>query len=809
MDGRRSALIIASDDYENAGLRRLRGPAADARALADVLGDKEIGGFAVKIVHNEPAYVVEGEIEDLFAESQTDDVVLLHFSGHGIKSDSGELFFATTNTRPDRLASTAVPADFVQRCMRTARARSIVLFLDCCYGGAFGEGVAVRAAGSANVLESFPSGRLGGGRGRAVITASSAMEYAFEGSSLADEHQQQPSVFTSALVEGLSTGEADRDEDGLVSLNELYDYVFDRVRERNPKQTPGRDVELQGELYLARSQRRRVRPLAIPGDVAAALKDDNPFTRLGGVAELRNRLASTDLGAALGAHEALVEVARADITYVAAAASEALAATRLKVVPTQLDLGELAQGTPAEPSTVRLVGTPLARSLRVDQADPWLVATVGEENVTLTADTSQAGLLTGAVTLVGPAGQVSLPVRAVVVPVPQPVEAAEPPASQAEVRAPVEVAEPPAPQAEVRAPAEVTEPPMPQAKVSPRAEDTPTPEVVPQAEPAARSGPAPSAPLVDATAGAAEAAQAARAAQAADETPTPVPEETPAPAQEARVEATRPAAPPRPDGIPARAGLSPGTVAGWAVLAAAALLLLGTLSPLMYDESTYDKDPTTALWIWLVTPILVVAGWAALRRPRAEGQGAALGVSPLALIVLLDLLAFLDARGTDVDIGFWLLLLGAVVLGVGGAAAALSARREADARFTPPNPRDWAVWAVLVLAVLAAVPVVGLAMEGFTNVNQGVGLGYLLVALLALWVPVLAVLARPVPLGRWALGAWSLGATAPAIGLAVFLVNEVDGNSRSVPFVVVCLLATAALSPLVHRAGQGRPSPGA
>ena len=54
--------------------------------------------------------------------------------------------------------------------------------------------------------------------------------------------------------------------------------------ERNPEQTPGRDVEMQGELYLASSRRRRLRP-PIPADVAAALKSDNMFTRLGAVTE--------------------------------------------------------------------------------------------------------------------------------------------------------------------------------------------------------------------------------------------------------------------------------------------------------------------------------------------------------------------------------------------------------------------------------------------------------------------------------------------------------------------------------------------
>ena len=60
-----------------------------------------------------------------------------------------------------------------------------------------------------------------GGRGRAVITASSAMEYAFEGDELTDASEPAPSVFTSALVHGLETGDADLDQDGLVALDEL------------------------------------------------------------------------------------------------------------------------------------------------------------------------------------------------------------------------------------------------------------------------------------------------------------------------------------------------------------------------------------------------------------------------------------------------------------------------------------------------------------------------------------------------------------------------------------------------------------
>ena len=322
----RRALIIANDTYDHASLSQLRAPEADARALASVLGDPEIGGFEVSIVHNAASHEVQSHIEDLFAESRPDDLLLLHFSGHGLKSDSGELFVAARNTRPDRLGSTAVPADFIQRCMRSARARTIVLFLDCCYGGAFGEGVAVRAAGAVNVMESFPAGRLGGGRGRAVISASSAMEYAFEGTTLTSDHDVQPSVFTSAVVQGLQTGEADRDEDGLVSLGELYDYVFDRVREQNPRQTPGRDVEMSGEVYLAKSRHKKVRPLPIPEAIVAALREPDPTYRRGAVVELRDRLGHPDLGVALGALEALEAIARSDTKSVADDAAAVIAA---------------------------------------------------------------------------------------------------------------------------------------------------------------------------------------------------------------------------------------------------------------------------------------------------------------------------------------------------------------------------------------------------------------------------------------------------------------------------------------------------
>ena len=427
MSGQRKALIVANDEYEQEGLRNLLAPKADAEALGRVLGDPQIGDFTVQVVRNQPAHVISAQIEEVFTESHPDDVLLLHFSGHGLKSQSGELFFAASNTRLNRLGSSAVSADFVQRCMRASRSRSVVLLLDCCYGGAFAQGVTVRAAGDVNVLDSFPHERTGGGRGRAVITASNAMEFAFEGNELGDNQHRRPSVFTSALVKGLATGEADRDEDGWISLNDLYDYVFDKVREQNPHQTPSRQVELQGELYLARSRRRRIRPAPLPPDLQAALADPNMYARLGAVSELRSRLASNNLPAAVGAYEALADLAHNDIQTVADPATVTLEGAALHPEETELHFGRVEQGSAPPHHTIRLLGLPIARAYVPHPSDDWIRADQTDDGLGISVDTTYTGNLHGTVDLKGPTGEATITIDIdLVSPTPRPEqEAAE------------------------------------------------------------------------------------------------------------------------------------------------------------------------------------------------------------------------------------------------------------------------------------------------------------------------------------------------------------------------------------------------
>jgi hypothetical protein len=318
MPGRRSALIVANDQYQDPGLRRLRAPGQDAEALARVLGDRTIGGFEVKTVANEPEHRLRREIATFFANRSREDLLVAHFSCHGVKDDSGQLYFATTDTELGDLDTTAVAAEFVNRQMSRSNSRRVVLLLDCCYSGAFARGLLARATTAVDLKERFE------GRGRIVLTASSAMEYAFEDAELS-VGRGRPSVFTRALVHGLETGEADRDGDGFISVDELYDYVFDEVSRVAPKQTPGRwDFEMHGDMLIARTPTPRAVPL--PAELRQAL--DHPFSavRLAAIEELKRLLRGDHAGFALTAAAALQELTSDDSQRVSAAAAAALEA---------------------------------------------------------------------------------------------------------------------------------------------------------------------------------------------------------------------------------------------------------------------------------------------------------------------------------------------------------------------------------------------------------------------------------------------------------------------------------------------------
>ena len=246
MTERRLALIIGTSVYTSTEQQQLRSPGTDAQHLADVLGDAKIGEFETTVLLDKTADTLRREIERFYQTAGKDDLVLTHIACHGVKDDDGHLYFAATDTELDLLDSTGIAAAFVNNHMAKSRCLRKVLFLDCCFSGAFSPGLMARGTGGVDLKERFA------GRGQIVLTASSSIEYAFEGESFTGEGVK--SVFTAAVIGGLKDGSADRDGDGWISIDELYDHVEDAVRATTPNQTPRKwSFDVQGSIQVARS----------------------------------------------------------------------------------------------------------------------------------------------------------------------------------------------------------------------------------------------------------------------------------------------------------------------------------------------------------------------------------------------------------------------------------------------------------------------------------------------------------------------------------------------------------------------------
>jgi hypothetical protein len=211
--GKRLALLIGSGVFRDPRLPPLPAVERDIAALGDVLADPNRGAYARKLLLNCDAARLRGELEDALLGAARYDEVLIFVSGHGFLDQDGKLFFATRDTDLDRLLSSAVESRLLSTLMKRSPAAAVVVLLDCCHSGAFGLKGVVELSSAAFTT----------GRGRVVLTATTATELAWEGKRVSIGSGM--SVFTHHVVTGIRSGAADVDGDGYITVRDLFDYV--------------------------------------------------------------------------------------------------------------------------------------------------------------------------------------------------------------------------------------------------------------------------------------------------------------------------------------------------------------------------------------------------------------------------------------------------------------------------------------------------------------------------------------------------------------------------------------------------------
>lgn len=182
------ALIVCNSRFpaDPGALRELQGPKADGVLLRDALTDPSAGLFQrteVRLLLEADSSEIITVAEDFFSGAEPDDTLLFYYSGHG-RSLNQQLFLCASNTKVDRLRSTAFIGSVLSEMIAASFAQVKIVILDCCHSGVF--------KGDDEIVE-----RLSG-HGRFVIAATSATDRAADA-----EVRGEPSPFTKALTDGL------------------------------------------------------------------------------------------------------------------------------------------------------------------------------------------------------------------------------------------------------------------------------------------------------------------------------------------------------------------------------------------------------------------------------------------------------------------------------------------------------------------------------------------------------------------------------------------------------------------------------
>ncbi len=240
---KRYATLIGCGKYKNsADFVPLKCAIEDVKSLSAVLSDPKVGNFdSVKtFTKGESHTTVLKHLENLLNhEVRSDDTVLIYFSGHAAVDRLNQLHLALRATEKATISATSLPIAQLIGLMSSSRCRDAVLILDCCYSGA-----------ARNAFKLPPNWT---GQGFSIITSSTDNQ-----KSKAKEGELT-SIFTKFLLEGLTSGDADLNNDGVISADEAYQYAFNCVK-GSGLQTPMEFSIRQGTISLAKNRNHRSLP---------------------------------------------------------------------------------------------------------------------------------------------------------------------------------------------------------------------------------------------------------------------------------------------------------------------------------------------------------------------------------------------------------------------------------------------------------------------------------------------------------------------------------------------------------------------
>ncbi len=239
------AVIIGIGDYQDERIPPLQYTENDAKGLYDVLTDPNYGGIPkdnIQLLLDEKATMTNIKTAIgrwLSQQAKADDMVIVYYSGHGAPEENDK-YWVTYEADIDNLYATALSNNEIFNMLNRVRSNRMVTFLDSCYSAA----TVNKKNQTRGLLVDIPWEKFSG-EGRVTISASDGKQLSLELESYGH------GVFTYYLLEGLkgkADGAAGTERDGVVEVEELWNYVKRHVTETARKQGNDQTPVFQGTL---------------------------------------------------------------------------------------------------------------------------------------------------------------------------------------------------------------------------------------------------------------------------------------------------------------------------------------------------------------------------------------------------------------------------------------------------------------------------------------------------------------------------------------------------------------------------------
>lgn len=250
------SVVIGINAYQSA--RDLKYAVNDARGFASYLTE-QVGVPPEQVFLLTDAEARKSQIESLLGThlkraAAADDSVIIFYAGHGAvetdplnpDGDGFEKYLLPHDARLDDLYASAISMNDIRTIFQRIRAKRLIFIADTCYSGSAGGRTLLTAKTRANLSDRFME-RISQGKGRVIISSSSANEISKEDDRLGH------GIFSYYLLQGLR-GKADQDDDGIITVDELFAFLTRTVPEASGQdQHPVKKGEMEGELVIGRT----------------------------------------------------------------------------------------------------------------------------------------------------------------------------------------------------------------------------------------------------------------------------------------------------------------------------------------------------------------------------------------------------------------------------------------------------------------------------------------------------------------------------------------------------------------------------